>query len=578
MKNRYTSERNIQILISLLKKHNIKNIIASPGTTNISFVASVQSDDFFNVISCVDERSAAYMACGMAAQTNEPVVLTCTGATASRNYVSALTEAFYRKLPIIALTASQHLSRVGQNIPQVIDRSSLQNDITKKSIQLTSVTNDDEAWACNFNVNNALLELKNNGGGPVHINMITTYSNDFSCDKLPDERLIQRISYNDELPKIKYNRVAIFIGNHKIISKEEEKIIDEFCEKYNAVVLCDHTSNYHGKYKILGNLVSVQSGIEISKNIDLLIDLGEVSGSYMEIRPKEVWRVNSDGIIRDTYKRLTYIFSMNEFDFFKKYNTIETKIKNTTYYEEWKKHDIAMRNSVDKLDLPFSNLWITKNTINRLKEGSIVHLAILNTLRSWNYFESKNKLNCYSNTGGFGIDGIMSTAVGASLSTKENVYCFIGDLAFFYDMNSIGNRMIPKNLRILLVNNGCGTEFHNYLHRAVTISKTNNLSLDYFAADGHFGNKSINLVKHYAEDLGFKYMNAIDKNTFMDNIEEFINGESDKPVIFEVFTNADDESDALKMVNRMRVSQTKSIARKILGPKGVEKVKKILKK
>ena len=81
------------------------------------------------------------------------------------------------------------------------------------------------------------------------------------------------------------------------------------------------------RYKILGNLVSVQSGIEISKNIDLLIDLGEVSGSYMEIRPKEVWRVNSDGIIRDTYKRLTYMFSMNEFDFFKKYNSLETKTK-----------------------------------------------------------------------------------------------------------------------------------------------------------------------------------------------------------------------------------------------------------
>ena len=58
----YSNERNIQIVISLLKANNIKKIVASPGATNFSFVGSLQNDPFFEIFSSVDERSAAYIA------------------------------------------------------------------------------------------------------------------------------------------------------------------------------------------------------------------------------------------------------------------------------------------------------------------------------------------------------------------------------------------------------------------------------------------------------------------------------------------------------------------------------------
>ena len=88
----YTNERNVQMLIYLMKKHGIKKVIASPGTTNITLVASMQNDPWFEIYSAADERSAAYMACGLAAESGEPVALSCTGATASRNYIPALIE------------------------------------------------------------------------------------------------------------------------------------------------------------------------------------------------------------------------------------------------------------------------------------------------------------------------------------------------------------------------------------------------------------------------------------------------------------------------------------------------------
>ena len=103
----YTDERTAQVVLALLKEHGIRKVIASPGTTNMALVGSMQSDPYFEMYSSVDERSAAYMACGLAAESGEPVVISCTGATASRNYLPGLTEAYYRKLPVFAITSMQ---------------------------------------------------------------------------------------------------------------------------------------------------------------------------------------------------------------------------------------------------------------------------------------------------------------------------------------------------------------------------------------------------------------------------------------------------------------------------------------
>lgn len=133
----YTSERNNQIVIELLKYHEIRKVVISPGGTNVSLVASIQNDSFFELYSSVDERSAAYLACGLSEESGEPVALSCTGATASRNYFPGLTEAYYRKLPILAITSTMPINKIGHNIPQVIDRTNVTNDVAKKHLLYT---------------------------------------------------------------------------------------------------------------------------------------------------------------------------------------------------------------------------------------------------------------------------------------------------------------------------------------------------------------------------------------------------------------------------------------------------------
>lgn len=173
------------MLISLLKQHGIRKVVASPGTTNISFLASIQQDDWFEIYSVVDERSAAFIANGLSEESGESVVLSCTGATASRNYLPGLTEAFYRHLPVLAVTSTQHIGRVGQYIAQVIDRSNRFKDLVKLSVQLPTVNSKEDEDVTIRMVNEALLELRHKELGPVHINLATTYSNDFSVKELP---------------------------------------------------------------------------------------------------------------------------------------------------------------------------------------------------------------------------------------------------------------------------------------------------------------------------------------------------------------------------------------------------------
>jgi 2-succinyl-5-enolpyruvyl-6-hydroxy-3-cyclohexene-1-carboxylate synthase len=575
----YTDEKNVQILIALLKEHGIKKVVASPGTTNITFVRSMQNDPFFELYSSVDERSAAYMACGLAAESGETVVLSCTGATASRNYMSGLTEAYYRKLPILAVTSTQDTSKVGHHIAQVIDRSSLPNDVVKHSVQLPLVKDDSDWWSCEVKANNAILELSRHGGGPVHINLTTSYSRSFETIELPKVRVIKRITQSGIFPPIPNGKVAVLVGSHAKMTKDQVEALERFCESNGAVVFCDHTSGYKGKYCVIHSLSSSQKHSDIADfRPDLLIHIGEITGDYSasSLIGKHIWRVSEDGELRDTFGKLQYVFEMPEKEFFEHY-TIEGR-SNDEYLHSCREHLEQLHNKL--LELPFSNIWIASRAHKLIPENSTIHFAILNSLRSWNFFELPKSVESSSNVGGFGIDGCLSSLIGASLTNSDKLYFgIIGDLAFFYDMNSLGNRNVRNNIRILLINNGTGVEFRNSNHYAAQFGESAD---EYIAAGGHFGNKSHTLVKNYCESLGFEYLTASNKVEFDQVHERFFSDQMlDKPMLFEVFTNTEDESEALEIITSISTTvknKTKDTIKSILGENNIRNLKKIIKR
>lgn len=557
----YTIERNVQMLIYLLKQHGVKKIVASPGTTNMTFVYSVQQDGFFEIYSAADERSAAYLACGLAVESGEMVALSCTGATASRNYMPGLTEAFYRKIPILAITSTQHRGRYGNQIPQFVDRSTLPKDIAKMSVYIPTIHSIEDEWQAEVNINKAILELHHNGEGPVHINLETEYCRDYTVKELPKTRVIKRINSKQIFPEITEDikKIAVFVGAHKVWDQELTRAVDEFCETYNAVVLCDQTSNYRGKYGIYATLITYQeNGSQEYKVFDLMIHIGEVSGAYMGVEAKQVWRVAEDGELCDTFRTLSYVFEMEEITFFGSYRCASKSSGISKTYQIYKQEYRRLYSLIP--ELPFSNLWVAKELSSRLPDNGVLHLGILNSLRSWNFFEINQSVLGYSNTGGFGIDGSLSSLIGAAMVNPKKIYFgVVGDLAFFYDMNVLGNRHLCPNIRIILITNGCGAEFKLYNHLAYQLGQHAD---DYIASKGHYGNKSVELVKHYVEDLGFTYICAHNKQEFAKGIKDFLKTEVNKPILYEIFTVPENESLALERVcrlNGIREEQSKNV-------------------
>lgn len=582
MEKAYSSDKNIHILISLLKQNGIKKVVVSPGTAHVLLVASMQFDGEFEMYSAVDERGAAYLACGLAMESGEAVVLSCTGATASRNYFPGLTEAFYRKLPILAVTAASDV--YPDNLAsQYIDRSEQPKDTVKYSVRLPIINSENDEEISNLKINNALWQLRKNGGGPVHIDLPTDWRGKLTEKSLKAARYIKGYSYDDELPAIKGDRIAIIVGAHSRWNKRLIKSVETFCEKYNAVVLVEHSSGYKGKYHIKPTILASQELFE-SKcfNIDTLIHIGTTIGDVYTNRKmcnaKEVWRVNCDGVIRDPFKKLKYVFEMSEEFFFEYYTSEETLNRTTSemsYYTCFAKEAKEIEDSIP--EIPFSSIWIASKTADKIPPFANVHLGIGNVMRAFNLFEFQEDVCVTANTGAWGIDGALSTSLGIALAnTQVLTFVMLGDLAFFYDLNTLGNRHVGKNLRIMVINNGKGVEMR--IHESGVQRNLGDLADEYSAAGGHFGNQSRELVKHFAEDLGFLYISADSKESYESKLIEFVNPNEDKPIVFEIFTNDKDEREAWHKVRNI-YTETKRVAKQklieVLGDKGVNAVIKV---
>nr|QIM10668.1 2-succinyl-5-enolpyruvyl-6-hydroxy-3-cyclohexene- 1-carboxylate synthase [uncultured Alphaproteobacteria bacterium] len=545
----YTNDKATQIVIALFKAYGIKDIIISPGTRNRGFSASVQNDNFFNAYSVVDERSAGYFACGLAYETGKPVVIACTGATASRNYMPALTEAYYRGLPIIALTCGNENGNPYNMLPQYVDRSVSQNDVKECSVTLPNVKDERSAQLCETLVNAALSHIFGRRRGPVHINLLSL-DMDYTTEKLPEVHAVEYFETDDLYNRSKVaalasvlngKKVGVFVGSHAKMDKSETKALADFAKAYNAIIFCDHTSNYQGDNKVLTAAVC-ETGKKPSLP-EVMIDMGGITATYpfsgKLFKSAEIWRISENGEFKQRYGNVKKFFDCREKSFFAALAK-EGHNKNAYFSKENVTNVITNAGS-----LPLSNTYVASVLSRKLPHNSSLHVSILNSLRNLNLFELDSSVDSTCNVGGFGIDGPVSTLAGQSMADSKRLYFgVVGDLAFFYDMNILGNRHLGRNLRLLVVNNGLGVEFR--LDASLSSRLSGEEINKFIAAKGHNGS-----VKAWAEAMGFLYMSAQTKEEFIEKSDEFCNGSLqhfDRPVVFEVFTVPEDDVAAYRAV------------------------------
>lgn len=545
----YTSIKSVQIIIAMLKQYNIRHIVISPGSRNIPFSHSVEKDSFFKCYSITDERSAAFFGIGLIQQLREPVVICCTSGTAVCNYISAVTEAFYQKLPLVVITADRDEYCLNQLEDQDIPQMSYFKEITKASVNLPIIETARNEQYVQRLVNTALLSLNHHGTGPVHINMqiaIGPQETEFESNRLLEPTVIKRHDhFNDEDMKnmarqlADANQVLLIYGQSSPASPNMIKAVEHFFEIFECVFGVELMSNISCRgcvdidnaphFMDKAFLSNAAPDIVITLNGNYLSDLkGILKGDTWKFRH---WLVSCEGEVADPYHKLTDIFECDAESFLSKMVEYGPKgTKNTMrYFNVWS-------NFVNHLPVPsdeYSDLYVTKRFMELLPDYSILHLANSNSVRLAEIFKVKKDVHVFCNRGTNGIDGSMSSFIGSSAVTDKPSYLLIGDLSFFYDMNALANRYVGKNLHILLNNNNCAGIFH-------FIRPTIN-NIDNMIAAGND-----NIAKNWVKSRGFEYMSAHNKQEFDSVIEDFMRCNNEGPVFLEVFSDANKNRDILR--------------------------------
>lgn len=569
-----SSIKNIQMLVSLLKQHNICNIVISPGSRNFQLVHSVETDSFFTCYTVVDERSAAYFACGLSETLDVPVCVCCTSSTATCNYFPAVMEAYNSGIQLVVLTADRDYRRLYQMEDQMIDQVNMYGDYTRLSVNIPIIKNQDDVWYSIRMINNALLDTNHRGvKGPVQINYQLMDLGAPFVDSAPTYRKIERIDFeylNREIRELQSYLAAkekiLVLCGQQYGEKGLSEALNVFMKKFNAVVIRDNYSNLEGEEFLKTNLVTERmSDIAfVDYCPDMVLTVCGHVWSFLKYNIQESqsefdhWNIDPSGELRDPFKRLTKVFEVNPSYFFMKICEGYEDINNKHYYNIWKKR-------IDEVVFPnigFTNFYAIKSLSDLLPKGSLVHTSILNAVRLYDFSCFGSEVISFSNLGADGIDGCLPAFLGEA-SALEDIPSFLitGDLSFFYGMNAIYNIPLGKNIHIMLINNHAGSEFHTNFGRFYG----DNIQVDDHIAAGHRSN-----AREWAISIGMSYLSADTKEVFDRQISCFVN-ENNRAVLFEVFTNADEDTAALndfyekntKIVPAMYLRKVKKILNRI---------------
>lgn len=533
----YSNDKMVLQLIALLKKSNIRRIVVSPGSRDFALIHSFEADPFFKLYSVVDERSAAFFALGLIQQNGETCAVCCSSGTACMNYGSAIVEAYYQKLPLLVLSADRLPEFLNQLEDQMYDQLDTFKNCTKYAVQLPVIENARDEWYCNRLINEAIIELTHHGKGPVHINIPFLGHGSFGTTTLPNAR---KISLNTGyISKNQWKGFANSLKNKKVIivwgqscpgTPELIDSIDRFINKTNAIILTDSMSNCHSKHAINNAMSAIMAVGKLNDDNympDVVISIGgnnifnQIIKPIFEPAKFEHWLVGEEGKVCDTYHKLTEIFEMPEYFFFHNIADNADYTNERHFMESWL--SVARNCPIPQND--FNEMYAIGQLMTHLPKNCDLQIANSFSSRMAHYYTVDPSIRVNCNRGVNGIDGSMSTAVGFSADNEKITYLIIGDLSFFYDMNSLWIRHLGKNLRILLINNGGGA----LLYRAV--AKPLRETVGAHVAAYHDAT-----AKGWVESRGISYLSASNKSECDEAISKMTDTSLNVPMLLEVFT------------------------------------------
>ncbi len=483
-------KQNIANIAEICARQNLTEAIISPGSRSVPLTLAFLRHPAIQCRAVVDERSAAFVALGMAQQLKRPVILVCTSGTAALNYAPAIAEAYYQRVPLLVITADRPPEWVGQNDGQTLNQYEVFRNFCRRSFSMPMDDgHPDTRWHAQRLVSDAIAATGYPCAGPVHINVPLReplypdsgfhFEKDVKTISVMETRTTLPESLWEELVSIwqQSERPMIVAGlqNPDVELAQNLTALQRDC---GGVLLADVTANLQSAGGIQHFdmiLSSDDSQLRQALAPDLLISLGGavVSKSLKvflrRFKPPRHWQLDADCGFIDTFQSLTDVIPLCAGSFFAE---LVQRLRQSAdwdreaakaYRQQWLARELdataIARRHADSC--PASELAALRLILDALPVRSGLQLGNSSVVRWANYLgiAPDREIRVNSNRGVSGIDGTLSTAIGAATVTEQCTTLVTGDLAFFYDRNGLWQAQLPSNLKIIVFNNAGGGIF-----------------------------------------------------------------------------------------------------------------------
>ncbi len=457
-------------------------MIICPGSRNAPLIMAFVRLGKIRCTSVVDERSAAFVALGMAKQLKTPVAIICTSGTAVLNLYPAIAEAFYMQVPLLVITADRPEEMLDRWDGQTIHQFTVFEPHVLGSFQTPEAIEEDQIEEITV-ISESLYDTTNGHvKGPAHLNVplkeplyaaaleVFEYPEVVLKDAEPIESDDWEIAIDKDHFFVNYPKVMILNGADEAGENIEE--FKQLKESSFALVLSDVISNKHAYQNIRnweGIFLNADEALRKELVPDLLVTTGKmilnktIKTLFRKHPPKRHWHIAENGFCADTFFTAPEILALNPTIFFKQFNQFLPSTS-SSYFNRFKllahKQKALSERTIDQYYNEFSAV---KTVFEALPENIVLHLANSMPIRYVAYLNEylKDSWQIHANRGVSGIDGCTSTAVGAAMTDDGMHILLTGDIAFLYDINALWQEHLPTNLKIILLNNSGGGIFKN---------------------------------------------------------------------------------------------------------------------
>ena len=527
-----------QSIIEICSAKGIHNIIISPGSRNAPLTIGFAQNPNFKCYSIADERCAAFFALGIAQQTKQPTAVVCTSGSALLNYYPALAEAFYSQIPLIVISADRPQDKIDIGDGQTIRQENVFQNHSVYNGNLTELASEENDLKINKAIDTAILQK-----GPVHINApfeeplyetVQTLSVHPKNIFLEEKKTTKNIEDLDKFVSIwnSAKRKMILVGVNESDSIDD-KVVETLANDPSVVVLTETTSNLHHSNFInsIDTLITPFQDVDFEELIpEILITFGgmivskRIKAFLRKYKPKHHWHIDTLRAY-NTFNALTKHFEIEPNLFFNQLLSKTTNVESDYFSRINTIYDLRKIRKQEYLDkIPFSDFKVFEKVIESLPKNNQLQISNSSAIRYAQLIDIDASIEVFCNRGTSGIDGSTSTAIGAAVANGKQTVFITGDIGFLYDSNALWNSYIPKNFKIILINNGGGGIFRILPgHEEKPVFNT------YFETSHQL------TAEHLAKMYQMNYFSANDLVSLEKNIELLYN-ENDAPGILEIFT------------------------------------------